>query len=61
MVKRIAGLSVQDVADRYGVTRVTVWRWIKEGKLRANRLVRSYRVTEEQIRDFEHRYARLPD
>lgn len=26
-------LTTQQVADRYGISRTTVWRWIKAGRL----------------------------
>jgi excisionase family DNA binding protein len=39
-------------AKRLGVSRMTVWRWIKGGKLRAVKIGREYRVPESEIERF---------
>ncbi|MGN0787082.1 MAG: helix-turn-helix domain-containing protein [Christensenellales bacterium] len=46
-------LNCKQVAARYGVKVSTVWEWIREGKLQAIKIGKSYRITAEQIRVFE--------
>lgn len=41
------------VAERYGVEIRTVWDWIRKKKLRAMKIGKFYRVTEEFIQEFE--------
>ncbi len=45
-------LSAEEVADRVGVSIYTVWRWIKQGKLRAFKPGREYRVREADLEEF---------
>lgn len=45
--------TCEQVAERYGVKISTVWSWIREKKLRANRIGKLYRITPEQLEDFE--------
>lgn len=45
--------SCEQVAERYGVKISTVWSWIRENKLRANKIGKLYRVTPEQLEEFE--------
>lgn len=45
-------LTVQDVADRLGVSVFTIRRYIRAGKLRAVRLDAAYRISREDIREF---------
>ncbi len=40
-------MSMQDFADHHGVSRKTVGRWIKSGILRAIRINKMVRITEE--------------
>lgn len=48
----------QEVADKFGVKVITVWDWIRKGKLRALRVGgRLYRITENQIETFKEKYA----
>ena len=42
-----------EVAERYGVQIITVWGWIRNGKLGAIRLGRDYRVSENDLKKFE--------
>ena len=44
----------QEVADLLGVKRITVWDWIRKGKLDAHKLGdRLYRVSESQLQKFK--------
>ncbi len=45
-------LTVQDVADRLGVSVFTIRRYIRAGKLRAVRLEAAYRISREDIGEF---------
>ena len=42
-----------EVAQRYKVEVITVWDWIRKGKLSAIKIGRDYRVSEEDIKNFE--------
>lgn len=42
-----------DVAKRYGVKVITVWDWIRKGKMPAIKIGRDYRVSEEDLKAFE--------
>lgn len=46
-------LTCDDVAERYGVKKITVWSWIREKKLNAIQTGKIYRVRPEDLRDFE--------
>ncbi len=48
-------LPTEEVADMLGVSIYTVWRWIKEGKLRAFRPGREYRIPESAIEELLER------
>ena len=41
--------KMTDIADK----RVAVWDWIRKGKLSAIKIGRDYRVSEEDIKNFE--------
>jgi len=41
--------SVKEVADLLGISRVTVFRWIKSGKLKAKMLAGSFVVAAEDL------------
>jgi excisionase family DNA binding protein len=45
-------LSVREVASRFGVSGKTISRWIHAGDLRAHRLGRQIRISEEDLRSF---------
>jgi|TergutMp193P3_1026864.scaffolds.fasta_scaffold379568_1 excisionase family DNA binding protein len=48
-------LTPQDVANHYGVSVESVWRWIREGRLPAMSLTkRSYRIRTADLEAFEH-------
>jgi excisionase family DNA binding protein len=43
-------LTAEQVARRLNVTKHTVWKWIREGRLRATRFGgRAYRINEEDL------------
>lgn len=46
--------TCKEVAERYGVKETTVWEWIRSGRLKAYKILRMYRVTEEQLTEFEN-------
>lgn len=45
--------SCEQVAERYGVKISTVWSWIREKKLCATKIGKLYRITSEQLEEFE--------
>ena len=49
-----------EVADRYGVQIITVWDWIRKGKLSAIRLGRDYRISEADLQVFEDDRRTVP-
>lgn len=48
--------STTRVAEVLGVSRITVFRYIKEGKLKANKYGRNYGITESAFHDFQYEY-----
>lgn len=47
--------TTQEVAKRFKVTYLTVFRWIKSGKLKAFKVGKQYRVKQEDLETFlEH-------
>jgi excisionase family DNA binding protein len=42
-------LTVREVAEYLKLSRTTVWRWFKEGKLQAFKLGRSWRVRRSEL------------
>ena len=42
-----------EVAKRYGVEIITVWDWIRKDKLGAIKLGKEYRISEEDLLQFE--------
>jgi excisionase family DNA binding protein len=45
-------LTVNEVADLLRVSRMTVYRLIKEGQLKALRVGRSYRLREDDVDEY---------
>ena len=45
--------SCEEIAERYGVKTLTVWAWIREKKLPAIKVSKSYRIRDEDIVQFE--------
>jgi excisionase family DNA binding protein len=44
--------TLPEVAERLKVSRRTVYRWIKNGDLKAYQFRREYRITESALKDF---------
>lgn len=45
--------TCEEIAERYGVKTLTVWDWIRKKKLPAYKIGKSYRIDDEQIKQFE--------
>ena len=45
--------TCEQVAERYGVKKTTVWEWIRKKKLTAIKLGRDYRIRQEDLDAFE--------
>lgn len=45
--------TCEEVAERYSVKVITVWDWIRKNKLNAIKLGREYRVSEDDLIQFE--------
>lgn len=45
--------TCEEVANRYRVKVLTVWEWIRKGKMSAVKLGRDYRISEEDLKKFE--------
>ncbi len=43
-----------EVAERYSVKIITVWDWIRKKKLPAVRIGRDYRISEDDLIQFEN-------
>jgi excisionase family DNA binding protein len=46
--------SCEDVAERYGVKKITVWDWIRKGKLNAIKTGKIYRIRATDLEEFEN-------
>lgn len=42
-----------EVAERYGVQVITIWDWIRKGRLGAIKIGRDYRISEQDLKRFE--------
>lgn len=47
--------TCEEVANRYGVKVITVWDWIRKGRLRAIAMPKGYRISEEALAEYEGR------
>lgn len=45
--------SCEEIAERYRVNVVTVWRWIRRQELPAVRIGKAYRITADDLAAFE--------
>lgn len=46
--------TCEQIAERYQVKTLTVWDWIRKGKLSAIKVGKSYRIRETDIAAFEN-------
>lgn len=53
-------LTVNDVAQRMKVTPRTVGDWIRQGKLRAIKVGRDWRIAIEDLESFADAHANMP-
>ncbi len=52
-------LTCDDVAERYGVRKITVWAWIRGKRLNAIQTGKFYRIRREDLKAFEEvRYTK---
>lgn len=51
-IGEITVYSVREVAEKLGTTERTLRGYIRDGKLRAQKIAGSYAITEESLRDF---------
>lgn len=49
-------LNVKEVADYLGVTKITLYTWIKEEKLKAFKFGRSWRISKADLEEFINEY-----
>jgi excisionase family DNA binding protein len=49
-------LSVKEVSDYLGVTKITLYTWIKEDKLKAFKFGRSWRISKGDLDEFINLY-----
>lgn len=52
VMKDDAVFSTKEVAEKFKVTYLTVFRWIKAGKLKAFKVGKQYRVKQEDLETF---------
>ena len=45
--------TCNEVAERYSVKVITVWDWIRKGKLEAVKMPKGYRVSAEALETYE--------
>ncbi len=46
-------LTCDEVAKRYNVEVITIWEWIRKKKMPAIKIGKSYRISEDDIAEFE--------
>ncbi len=46
-------LSCEDIANKFDVKIITVWSWIREKKLKAIKIGKMYRITPQDLLEFE--------
>ena len=52
--------TCKEGAERYKVKTLTVWGWIRQGKMSAIKLGRDYRISLEDIQKFEAKHHTQP-
>ncbi len=45
-------LTVQEISDYMGVTKITVKSWIAQGKIKAFKIGKTYRITPDHFKEF---------
>lgn len=45
--------TCSEVASHYGVKTLTVWDWIRKGRLSAIKMPKGYRISEEALMKYE--------
>lgn len=45
--------TCEEVAKRYGVKKITVWDWIRNKRLPAIKIGKSYRISDSDLMKFE--------
>lgn len=45
--------TCEEVAEMYRVKVTTVWAWVRDGKLRAVKIGKVYRIEKEALEEFE--------
>ncbi len=50
--KEIIVYTLKELEESLGITRRTIYNWIKAGKLQAIKVGKEWRVTEEQLQEF---------
>lgn len=51
-------MSCKDVAEIYDVKVITVWEWIRKGKLPALKIGKQYRITQNDLVQLEQNFAK---
>lgn len=46
--------SCEEIAEKFGVKVITVWQWVREKKLKAIKTGKLYRITPEDLAEFEN-------
>ncbi len=54
-------LSAEEVAEYFGVTRITVYRWCKEGRIPCLKIGKYWRVRREALGRFSEEAEGRPD
>jgi excisionase family DNA binding protein len=49
-------LNVKEVSEYLGITKITLYSWIKEGKLKAFKFGRSWRISKTDLDEFINHY-----
>lgn len=44
--------TCDEIAEMFSVKSITVWDWIRKGKLKAYKIGKMYRIDQKQIDDF---------
>ena len=53
-------MTHSQVAQRFGVTRESVWRWVKQGKLRGERIGRDTLILRSEVDKYYELWMRTP-